>query len=52
MPKLTAEGLTPAEAKDKCKENYKALSDKKRLKWIYKAVEQEEVYILSFGVCC
>jgi hypothetical protein len=52
MPKLIAEGLTMADAKDKCKENFKALSDKKRLKWIYKALEQEEAYIVSIGICC
>jgi len=48
MPKLIAEGLTMADAKDKCKENFKALSDKKRLKWIYKALEQEEAYIAEY----
>ena len=50
MPKLIAEGLEVADAKGKCKGNFKALSDKKRLKWIYKAVEQEEAYIVSTGV--
>jgi hypothetical protein len=52
MPKLIAEGHALSDAKEKCKENFKALSDKKRLKWIYKAVEQEEAYIVSICVCC
>jgi len=48
LPKLIAEGLSAADAKEKCKEKYKALSDKQRLKWIYKAVEQELVYNSEF----
>jgi len=38
------EGLNALEAKEKCRETFKELTDRQRIKWIYKAFQQEAQY--------
>ncbi|KAI9557323.1 hypothetical protein GHT06_017151 [Daphnia sinensis] len=44
MAKLLAQGMSVTEAKERCREAYKELKDKQKLKWIYQALEQEIKY--------
>ncbi|XP_046440681.1 nucleolar transcription factor 1-like isoform X1 [Daphnia pulex] len=41
MPKFVGEGMSLTEAREKCRDAYKELKDKQKLKWIYQALEQE-----------
>ncbi|XP_046643236.1 nucleolar transcription factor 1-like isoform X2 [Daphnia pulicaria] len=41
MPKFVGEGMSLTEAREKCRDAYKELKDKQKLKWIYRALEQE-----------
>ena len=47
MPKFQNEGLNVNEAREKCRESFKDLNEKQKLKWIYKSVEQEGAYLVS-----
>lgn len=42
--KFMQEGLNALEAKEKCRETFKELTDRQRIKWIYKAFQQEAQY--------
>uniref|UniRef100_A0A0P4XPX6 Nucleolar transcription factor 1 upstream-binding factor 1 ubf-1 autoantigen nor-90 n=1 Tax=Daphnia magna TaxID=35525 RepID=A0A0P4XPX6_9CRUS len=44
MAKLLAQGMSVTEAKERCREAYKELKDKQKLKWIYQALEHEIKY--------
>jgi len=44
MAKFQGEGMNGNEARDKCRETYKELNDKQRLKWIYKSLQLEKQY--------
>merc|ERR1712136_512482 len=44
MSKFQAEGMNGNEAREKCRETFKELNDKQRLKWIYKSLQQEKQY--------
>ena len=48
LPKYVEEGMSQTEAKEKCKDEYKLLPDKKKLKWILRAVEEEDQYNEDF----
>ncbi|EFX69683.1 hypothetical protein DAPPUDRAFT_258227 [Daphnia pulex] len=41
MPTFVGEGMSLTEAREKCRDAYKELKDKQKLKWIYQALEQE-----------
>jgi len=45
MTKFEQEGLHNLEAKHKCLDTFKELSDKSRLKWIYLSLQQENQYL-------
>ena len=47
MSKFVQEGLHNLEARHKCLETFKELSDRNRLKWIYQSLEQESQYLVS-----
>ena len=48
MAKFQGEGMNGNEARDKCRETYKELNDKQRLKWIYKSLQLEKQYNVIF----
>ena len=45
--KFLAEAANANEAREKCRETFKELNDKQRLKWIYKSLQLESKYNVS-----
>lgn len=48
LNKLVADGKSKVEARDICRDEYKDLSDKAKVKWILLSLKQENTYNVCF----